>query len=87
MEFYFIIINIVSLIIVYIDKKKAQKQLWRIKENHIHLLSLLGGALGTVSGMLIFHHKTRKIKFCIITAIAFLENVIIIKKIIDLTLL
>lgn len=77
MLIYFIIINIISFTAVFLDKKKAQKHKWRIKENHLHTFSLLGGAVGTVISMTTFNHKTKKVKFCIITAILLFINIII----------
>ncbi|MBE6053498.1 MAG: DUF1294 domain-containing protein [Clostridium sartagoforme] len=61
--YYLAIINIVAFIVIYIDKQKAIKHKWRIKESTLFLLSILGGSLGTLIGMYTFHHKTKHIKF------------------------
>ena len=63
MMYYLIIINIISFIICYIDKKKAINNEYRISEHTLILLSILGGCYGFLFGMYIFHHKTKKIKF------------------------
>lgn len=57
---YLIIINIISFFIYYIDKKNAIKKRIRVPEGVLLLLSFLGGALGSILSMYIFHHKTRK---------------------------
>lgn len=41
------------------DKRRAKRKQWRIPEKRLFLLSLLGGSLGAVCGMCVFHHKTR----------------------------
>ncbi|VYU05977.1 DUF1294 domain-containing protein [Clostridium tertium] len=61
--YYLIIINIISFITIYIDKKKAIKRKWRIKESTLFLLSFIGGSIGTLVGMYTFRHKTKHIKF------------------------
>lgn len=50
----------------FLDKKKSIKNKYRIKEKTLLTLSLIGGCFGSLTGMYLFHHKTRKIKFKII---------------------
>lgn len=71
---YLVLINLFSFILFYLDKRKARKDKWRIKEKTLHLSSFMGGSVGSIASMFIFHHKTKKNKFCIITAIALLFN-------------
>lgn len=75
---YALFINFLSFILFYIDKRKAIKDKWRIKERTLHISSFLGGSLGSALAMYFFHHKTKKLKFCIITAIAFIFNILIL---------
>ena len=56
---YFALITIVAFALMGIDKHKAKKHLWRIPEKTLFLTSLLGGSVGTLAGMYLFHHKTR----------------------------
>ena len=60
---YFIIINLIGFLIMYIDKKRAKKGKWRIPEKTIFVTTILGGGIGTISGMYLFRHKTKKIEF------------------------
>ena len=69
MMYYLIIINIISFIICYIDKKRAINNKYRISEYTLILLSIIGGCYGFLLGMYIFHHKTKKIKFKILIPI------------------
>lgn len=50
---------------MWIDKRKAEKGKWRIQERTLFMLTLLGGGIGTISGMYTFRHKTKKIGFVI----------------------
>ena len=63
---YFIIVNIISFIVYYIDKKLAIKHKYRIPESSLIFLSIIGGAIGSLFSMMLFHHKTKHIKFIII---------------------
>lgn len=58
-----VIINIVTFIIYGIDKYKAKKGKWRIPENSLIGLAIIGGSIGAYLGMRIWHHKTMHLKF------------------------
>lgn len=60
---YMIIINFIAFILYGLDKRKAQKNRWRITEKTLIGVALIGGSLGAFLGMKIFHHKTKKLKF------------------------
>ena len=62
---YLIIINIIAFLAMFIDKKKAKRGRWRIKESTLLFLALIGGSIGEIIGMHVFHHKTQKPKFFI----------------------
>lgn len=72
---YFVLINAASFILFLADKRKAKKDRWRIKESTLHMVSFLGGAVGSIAAMILFHHKVRKPRFVIITLIALIFNV------------
>ena len=60
---YLILINFIAFLSMYIDKKKAIKEKWRIKESTLLMLALVGGSIGAIIGMYAFHHKTQKPRF------------------------
>lgn len=60
---WLLLINLLTFVAFGIDKAKAVKGKYRIKEATLLLLSLLGGAPGGLVGMYLFHHKTRKLLF------------------------
>ena len=68
---YLYIINIVTFVLYGLDKLFAMKKMYRIPEFSLIFLGLIGGSLGAILGMMLFHHKTKKIKFYI-TNIPFL---------------
>ncbi len=75
--YYLLIINIAGFLSMLVDKQKAIHNKWRIPENTLMTISLIGGSLGALLGMYIFHHKTRHIKFKFgIPLILFLQIVI-----------
>lgn len=53
------IVNILGFAVMGIDKQKAIKKRWRIRESTLFLIALVGGSLGSILGMRIFHHKTK----------------------------
>lgn len=62
---YLIIINLITFLAMYIDKKKAKYGKWRISESALFILVLLGGGIGGIAGMYTFRHKTKKPRFVI----------------------
>ena len=56
---YFAVITIIAFALMGIDKYKAKKGARRISEASLFIPALLGGSIGSVAGMLIFHHKTQ----------------------------
>ena len=57
---YLIIINIITFALYGLDKWRAMTRQWRIREKRLIGLALIGGSVGAMIGMMIFHHKTRK---------------------------
>lgn len=60
---YIIIMNGFGFISMFTDKRKAILHQWRYRENSLLLIAVLGGSIGILLGMIIFHHKTNKPKF------------------------
>ncbi len=60
---YLLLINAVGFLIMLADKQKARKKLWRIPEATLMTVALIGGSLGSLIGMRVCHHKTKKPKF------------------------
>ena len=62
---YLCLINLIAFFMFGIDKLKAKKSSYRISEKTLITICAIGGALGGLLGMMIFHHKTSKPKFII----------------------
>ena len=80
MVYYFILINIISFIIFGIDKRRSIKRKFRISENFLILLSVIGGCFGSLFAMFYYHHKNRKLKFLILIPIISLIWILIFVK-------
>ena len=62
-ETYLILVNVLGLVIMHLDKNKARRGQWRIPENTLLAIAILGGSIGIFLGMQLFRHKTKKLKF------------------------
>ncbi|MBU5591159.1 DUF1294 domain-containing protein [Clostridium sp. MSJ-4] len=60
---YVIFLNVLGFSSMYIDKSRAKRSKWRIKESSLLLISALGGSIGSYLGMKLLRHKTRHNKF------------------------
>ena len=71
---YLLIVNAAAFLLMLIDKIKAKKNRWRIKESTLMLSAAIGGSIGALAGMYTFRHKTLHRKFTIgIPAILILQ--------------
>ena len=61
--YYLIVINIVTFLVYGIDKWKAKQGSWRISEASLLILAVIGGSIGALFGMKVWHHKTMHKKF------------------------
>lgn len=62
---YLLLINIAAFALFGADKRKARRNAWRISEKALFLSAVLGGSLGAMIGMRLFHHKTKHWYFVI----------------------
>ena len=61
---WLVLINLVTFLVFGLDKWKARRKVRneavrRVPEKTLFLLSILGGSIGALLGMRVFHHKTR----------------------------
>lgn len=56
---YFAAVNVISFLMMGIDKRKAVKRAFRIPESTLFVLAIIGGSIGSIIGMHLFRHKTR----------------------------
>ncbi|MEE1178662.1 MAG: DUF1294 domain-containing protein, partial [Lachnospiraceae bacterium] len=55
---YLAVINLTGFAVFGIDKYKAIHHKWRIRESVLFAIAILGGSVGCLIGMHVFHHKT-----------------------------
>ncbi|MBP3823408.1 MAG: DUF1294 domain-containing protein [Bacteroidaceae bacterium] len=60
---YLATLNIATFLTYGLDKWKAKRGRWRIRESALLLLAALGGSIGAWAGMRVWHHKTMHKKF------------------------
>lgn len=56
---YLAVINFIGFFAMGIDKRRAKKHEWRIKERTLFLIAVLLGSAGIWLGMYAFRHKTK----------------------------
>jgi uncharacterized membrane protein YsdA (DUF1294 family) len=71
-----IIVNCVALIIFGVDKWQSKKRGWRVPESRLLLVAFFG-PFGAYVGMLLFRHKTRKIKFLLVPIFLILQAILL----------
>lgn len=69
--------NIVTFILMGIDKIKAVKRSQRISEKTLFLSAFLLGGIGIICSMYVFRHKTKHRNFKILVPIAVITNIIV----------
>ena len=63
LAYYLLAINIATFFLYGIDKYKAKKNQWRISEATLLTMAAIGGSIGALAGMRLWHHKTMHKKF------------------------
>jgi len=69
---FYILINGLVFFFYAHDKIKAEKNAWRTPENRLLLFALIG-PFGACAAMLVFRHKTQKLKFYLVPLCAILH--------------
>ena len=78
MEYALLILGIYNILIFLlygVDKFCSKKGMCRISEETLLLTAFFMGALGGFLGMVLFSHKTRKLKFKILLPIFLIVNI------------
>ena len=75
---YLLGINVLAFLLYGFDKWKAKKNKWRIPEKTLFGIAFLGGSLGALIGMQVFHHKTKHWSFKILIPVFLVLHVVLI---------
>ena len=69
--------NILVFFLYGFDKYRAKKSRRRISEKTLVLTALFQGAIGAMFAMVIFNHKTSKVKFRFLIPLFVIENLVV----------
>ena len=75
---YFGLMSVVCFLQYGIDKRKAIKGRYRIRESVLLSVSFLGGALGAIVGMYLFRHKTLHFRFHLVNFLGIVWQALLI---------
>lgn len=56
---FLLLMSLIDLILYKVDKVRAQKNQWRIRESVLLGTGFFGGAIGALLAMKLFRHKTK----------------------------
>jgi uncharacterized membrane protein YsdA (DUF1294 family) len=62
--------SVPAFVLYGVDKRQARSGGWRIPENLLHGVALVGGVIGAWAGRFAFRHKTRKPIFLAVLILA-----------------
>jgi len=60
---YLLFVTFLGIASMASDKIRAMEHRFRIPESVLITIAVIGGSIGSILGMVLFHHKTRKAKF------------------------
>ena len=66
----YLMLNVIAFSLFGLDKQRARRGLWRIRESVLLAVTWLMGGLGAWLGMRVFRHKTQKRVFAISAGVA-----------------
>ena len=66
----YLMLNVIAFSLFGLDKQRARRGLWRIRESVLLAVTWLMGGLGAWLGMRVFRHKTQKRVFVISAGVA-----------------
>ena len=66
----YLMLNVISFSLYGLDKQRARRGLWRIRESVLLAIAWLMGGVGAWLGMRLFRHKTQKRAFVVSASVA-----------------
>ena len=73
-----VVMSIITFAMYSSDKRRAEKNKWRIKESTLILFGFLMGGLGAFLGMRLLRHKTQHMQFKVLVPLALVLNIALI---------
>ena len=75
---WLVVTNIAAFAVMYIDKQRAKKGAWRIKEATLFIFAIIGGSLGANLGMQLFRHKTKHWYFVVFMPLILVLHIVLL---------
>ena len=75
---YFVSINVIAFIVYGADKLCAMRQWWRVPEFTLLGLAFMGGSIGALIAMYVFHHKTKQDYFAVGVPLIILMQIVVL---------
>ena len=75
---WYLALSCLAFLVFAHDKRAARKQHSRVPERRLHLLELLGGFPGAWLAIVVFHHKSSKGSFLVVTVLASAVNLLVL---------
>ena len=72
---FVVVMSIIAFFTYFADKNKAKRGKWRIKESVLLGLGFFGGAVGALTAMKVFRHKTKHWYFWVCNIFSLLLHV------------
>ena len=66
----YLMLNVIAFSLFGLDKQRAKRGLWRIRESALLAVIWLMGGVGAWLGMRVFRHKTQKRAFVVSSSVA-----------------
>ncbi len=75
---YIGLINLLAYGLFRHDKRQAEKRGWRVPENTLLAVAILGGSIGAKWGQYALRHKTRKQPFSLVLNLILIAQILLI---------
>ena len=82
---YMAAINLFGFWLCLHDKNAAVRGKWRVTEKNLFLAALLGGGAGVMISMLLFRHKTKRLKFMVGMPLVIVLNVYLFTRLLQIS--
>lgn len=75
---WYLVLSCLAFLVFAHDKRAARTRRSRVPERRLHLLELLGGFPGAWLAIFMFHHKSSKGSFLVVTVLASAVNLLVL---------
>ena len=75
---WYLALSLLAFLVFAHDKRAARKQRTRVPERRLHLLELVGGFPGAWLAIVLFHHKSSKASFLVVTVLTSVTNLLVL---------